>query len=654
MNNVILEQNDFFAHYIEQLSIAPSIKKALLSAKQGDYDFYAIYPYLFIDPFASYVDASRAKILSTSCFLYFNYLTINDALFDRKDNDLLKNFQVLNFCSEESIKLLCNLFDSDSVFWDLWYKRKSKYAKSLEIERRVEISSEQEYFELADSKSEMGKAALDALYVLSNKVPEKEYNFLLKSYKYFSIASQIVDDIQDFEEDFLNRQQNFILGIAKKDLSLHSIYVNTKNLKSYLYSSDLAYTYYAKAKKYFQKSLRYAAKGGASRWYKVVEKQKLKNDTRVDTLIGFRKVNEYKTKLKQKNLGKIVILPKYSEVKDRTIRDGLISIYKEHNSNYIDLKHLMYLSRSEHFTLKNTILVGEVFQIALVTDILIDLQLSLGVDLRLLINDNIKFIKSKRLKKGIRAWNYFSTINEVAPDIDDLGQILQVLKKTGTNEKYIKQYCLPLIDFAIDNCFDSNYSFYTWLVPKKHLNEIQAKQKQFNTEKWGTGPDTEVVANFIYSLMLIDGITYKYVIESSLNFLISQQHAEGFWASRWYYGNYYGTYVCLRSLLMHSKGNNVDLITKSFQYILNSQNDDGGWGQVSGKSDPLNTAFCIITLKLLDCYNSETSIMKGKNYLIESVNSENKWEAVNFIKPRINDPYRSSTLTTAYVLKALS
>jgi hypothetical protein len=75
---------------------------------------------------------------------------------------------------------------------------------------------------------------------------------------------------------------------------------------------------------------------------------------------------------------------------------------------------------------------------------------------------------------------------------------------------------------------------------------------------------------------------------------------------------------------------------------------------VEKKSDPLNTAFGLMALKNFD--KSERILQaqkKSRSYLASSVGDDGSWAAVNFIKPRINDPYRSKTITTAYVLKAL-
>jgi hypothetical protein len=60
-----------------------------------------------------------------------------------------------------------------------------------------------------------------------------------------------------------------------------------------------------------------------------------------------------------------------------------------------------------------------------------------------------------------------------------------------------------------------------------------------------------------------------------------------------------------------------------------------------------------LTLKIIDDKKFKTTINKAKKFLNNIRKENNSWEAVNFIKPPINDAYRSSTLTTAYVLKAL-
>ena len=122
--------------------------------------------------------------------------------------------------------------------------------------------------------------------------------------------------------------------------------------------------------------------------------------------------------------------------------------------------------------------------------------------------------------------------------------------------------------------------------------------------------------------------------------------------SRWYYGYYYGTYVCLRLLKASEKEHSKE-IQKALAYLTNNQNNDGGFSLDQNKpSDPLSTALAILGIKLFFDKNHEI-IQKALTYLKKCQSEDGSWKAVDFIKPKVHEPYRSKTLTTAYVLKAL-
>ena len=173
---------------------------------------------------------------------------------------------------------------------------------------------------------------------------------------------------------------------------------------------------------------------------------------------------------------------------------------------------------------------------------------------------------------------------------------------------------------------------------------MEKLQEHYNKTKWGEGPDNEVVANFIYGLVLLNEEKYQNKIDLSVSFLLNTQNKEGFWASRWYYG----TYVCLR---LFSKLNlQNDNISKAIFFIENSQNIDGGWG-LNDKSDPLNTAMSLLSLSYYK--NDSVTVKKAISYLKKTQFENGSWCAVDFIRPKTNEPYKSKTITTAYVLKAL-
>ena len=185
-----------------------------------------------------------------------------------------------------------------------------------------------------------------------------------------------------------------------------------------------------------------------------------------------------------------------------------------------------------------------------------------------------------------------------------------------------------------------------------HQNEIQIKQEYFNTTKWGCGPDLEVVANFVFALQKYNPVKYEKHIINALSYIIKCQSKEGFWESRWYYGVFYGTYVCLRLLKDFEKeySSNINL---ALEYVMESQNEDGGFGLMKfAKSDALSTSFALLALKMYAKNNGE-SIIKAEDYLIKTQDKLGYWNEIDFIKPRAQEPYKSKTITTAFALKAL-
>jgi squalene-hopene/tetraprenyl-beta-curcumene cyclase len=260
---------------------------------------------------------------------------------------------------------------------------------------------------------------------------------------------------------------------------------------------------------------------------------------------------------------------------------------------------------------------------------------------------------NSRRKDSIGAWCYFPSVPEIASDIDDLGQVIQVFIKSRQTQ-FLDKYCFRLIDFTLSNCSCDNGGIKTWILPREIKDKDQQKQKLFNQTKWGEGPDVEVVANFIYSLILSQKSSYLDSIFSACEYIRNSQDIAGYWQSRWYFGNYYGTYVCVRALNSCSNKFFSESIQKAINFIINSQNSNGGWGFIESNSDALNTSFCLLTLKLFDSKKMRKHIKRAEQFLCSAQNQDGIWPAVNFIKPRINDPYRSRTLTTAYVLKALT
>ncbi len=91
----------------------------------------------------------------------------------------------------------------------------------------------------------------------------------------------------------------------------------------------------------------------------------------------------------------------------------------------------------------------------------------------------------ERINPEVGAWQYFPTVQEIAPDIDDLAQIMQFFIHIGKKDE-IAKHCQKAIDTAINSRSCVNGGIETWILPKHNLTPLQQKQQYFNENKWGT------------------------------------------------------------------------------------------------------------------------------------------------------------------------
>ncbi|MBX3254805.1 MAG: hypothetical protein KF862_11745 [Chitinophagaceae bacterium] len=212
---------DLFQNYVEGLAIPDSIRNKILSDVflNQNPSFYFFYPKLFSDEFS--VEERVIDDLCIAGYLYYEATLLTDSFIDEKRKD---DFLTISVCQEETIKILTSHFGRDSFFWSLWNERKNEYIKGISIEKRMissNIVETSEFELLADLKSALGKIAVDALYVLSEKKNSITYEKILKSHRSFSIAYQIYDDIKDIKEDYENGQFNFAYyNLSKKHSGL--------------------------------------------------------------------------------------------------------------------------------------------------------------------------------------------------------------------------------------------------------------------------------------------------------------------------------------------------------------------------------------------------------------------------------------------------
>lgn len=254
---------------IDKEKIINTLKKEVLDSKCLNLDyvlhqyrinpsFYLFYPFLFRDYFEVKIDLDK---LSIAGFLYYLSLIEGDFLNDNNDiSDEVKFDKIITLqaLTEQSIKILAEIFPSDSVFWDKWALRKKEYQNVKKLEKRLKEDefSFANYELLSDYKSSFAKIAIDSCFLLSknNKNEENVYNALLDSQRFFSIGFQIMDDLSDIRNDINNKQFNYAVFLGQNEgffLNNEIEYTNQienfYNTKLPLEIFDLALEYFAKA-----------------------------------------------------------------------------------------------------------------------------------------------------------------------------------------------------------------------------------------------------------------------------------------------------------------------------------------------------------------------------------------------------------------------
>lgn len=615
--------------------------------------FYLYYPYLFAEAF-NYSNHPKLKKLCIAGFLLYRAAIIKDKLLDEVHDKKLEGkhkqyITIKEICQDEAMHILMSLFDSKSSFWQLLKKRKIELNLVEQLETQLYSNySIQKYYKLADYKSAFGKLAIDSIFVLSGNRHNDVYKILLNAHKHFSIGFQLLDDSNDIIQDLINKQFNYCVSKIRQEFDT----TNYDWMQKVFYAKNYASETYKKSLFHFCNAANLVSCMSKNWSYEITAFQnaiRLKSTT----LLAYKQQLKKRIELNNQKTNdySFHLIGNISEAFfDANFYKGLSYMSSEAEKDFAEAKHIMYLPPNEGFCGRDTTYVGDVFSHAIIWDVLSELNNKFNLNIANNINLGVSTLISKRRRSRTGGWSYLPMAKENATDADDLGQILQLLLNSNNKDLAIK-YCSKPINILLTDNQLKNGGIKTWIIPKLNQTKTEKIQLHFNKTKWGSGPNPDVVANFLYGLYLLDKDRYAKQIIRSSKYLAKEQHNDGYWLSRWYYREYYGTYVCIRILFT-----NKDLfkasLKKAIAYILSTQNSDGGWG-ANFISNPLDTAFSLLSLSLYGKASVEV-VRNAISYLISIQNENGGWDPVNFIKPRYIEPYKSSIITTAFVLKAIS
>jgi squalene-hopene/tetraprenyl-beta-curcumene cyclase len=298
--------------------------------------------------------------------------------------------------------------------------------------------------------------------------------------------------------------------------------------------------------------------------------------------------------------------------------------------------------------LSREIVSGDVFQRALVADALCDMPAPWPDELADVLAGELAYIHKLR-RCPMRGWSYYPELDELPPDADSLGQILQVTLLLGRRD-LAPSFDEPIRQALCVGAFGDG-SFSTWILPppaeRTPLHERQSALVG------GPSADAEIVSNLAYALMLLDRCRFKDELATAARWVAAQQQPSGEWTAKWYLGRAYSTYACTRFLAAFGGYPATLEITR--RGLLDMQREDGGWGRDGDESNALDTAHALLALEAIgDTAAVQSAFGAALDYLAGF--APDRWPRVPFLPLTLSDPrpLASRTITAAYAAKAIA
>lgn len=621
---------------------------------------YNCYPFLFLEAFPE-IAPEKVDDFALAGNLFANAAFMTDKVIDlsQKAHRAARYMLLIVAFQTEGWSLLNQLFPASSPFWQRFRTYLFNYFRACMHEKkfvRGELAwkdfDEKLAWELAIAKCGISQAAVAGLAALSGD--ETSLEALTKSICLYNFAHQMLDDLCDWKEDYLGRSPSLLLCTMLKERPEKPRQEDLKELARKIYYEGYAEKVLHLAIDSLNQSV--ALISTALPWYHLQIKlrercQGLLNDiTKITETNRRRAVQQPDFRLE---------LPAATSANQQLIWQGLRYIVRQWQKGFIEARQATYFPHAEGFTGRSELQYADIFQRALLAEILHDVSQTCALDLQTIIDYELKYLIESRCRDGIGGWSYFPDLPELAPDADDLAQIMQVCWLNGRLD-VIKDYCEQPLHTLLSDNRGSDGSFETWIVPAQQRTPKQERQAFYAEHGWKRTADVDVMANLLYALALYDEGRFAEVISSGTQYIESRQDEDGSWYSTWYYGPFYGTYVTLRLLERVKPAS--EAMTAARRFLLNSQHEDGSWGMPGAEGDPLCAALALLCWGYLarvgKLGDAAPAIGKALAYLRQSYDErEQCWPRYEFIRMTKREPvgdrtYGSRTITTAYVVKA--
>jgi squalene-hopene/tetraprenyl-beta-curcumene cyclase len=227
----------------------------------------------------------------------------------------------------------------------------------------------------------------------------------------------------------------------------------------------------------------------------------------------------------------------------------------------------------------------------------------------------------------------FEYNNKWNPDVDDTAMVLLALRKIPTDNPQRRDECFKrgLKWTMAFQCKDGGWAAFDKDCTKSILEKVP-----FADHNAMLDPECADITARILELLGQEGYSIDHPqVRKGLEYVRSQQEADGSWYGRWGVNYIYGTWQVLRGLAAMKLNMNKPWLLKARDWLESVQRPDGGWGERcntyddpvhkgQGPSTASQTAWALMGLIAFGDPH-RPSIKRGIEYLLRSQNLDGSW-----------------------------
>ncbi|MDA0338635.1 MAG: squalene--hopene cyclase [Proteobacteria bacterium] len=246
--------------------------------------------------------------------------------------------------------------------------------------------------------------------------------------------------------------------------------------------------------------------------------------------------------------------------------------------------------------------------------------------------------KVKNVEPGGWAFEY---ANANYPDVDDTAVAIMVLAKHRDNPKWQKRDIDGVLNRALNwviamQCRDGGWAAFD----RDNDKQILCKIPFCDFGEALDPPSVDVTAHVLEACGALGHDRTHPVVARAIDWLKSEQEADGSWWGRWGVNYVYGTAAVLPALKAVGEDMREDYVQRAADWTLQAQGSDGGWGESCGSymdaslagkgaSTASQTGWGLMSLLAVGRTEDRQAVERGLTFLTKG-QAEGTWDEPEF------------------------